>query len=285
MDRVIAVDLQRPGHPSEGTFFNVPVESCITDSLGVEYFAQLPEVNDGPVAIVAPNPDTVAKAQGFRHGLIDAWRDAQRVSFAMFSRAPVVDGSRLHHESELLGSVNGADVVIVDDLIDTANTLVRAAQVCKASGAKNVFIWASHGLFTKDALRKVNNHPQAAVLELALAESTDLTDGPPQFPPIQIEECSEITKVVVTNTLPLPEWYNGKKVRPRDVFVRREERGLRSPKVCFCLTHATRPLNRYKQVVQVSVAPLLARRIEAAHYRGHAINEKETFVPDPEGTA
>jgi len=50
------------------------------------------------VAIVAPNPDTVKKAQIFRHGLIDAWRDAQRVSFAMFSRAPVVEGSRLHHE-------------------------------------------------------------------------------------------------------------------------------------------------------------------------------------------
>lgn len=51
------------------------------------------------------------------------------------------------------------------------------------------------------------------------------------------------------------------------------------------LTHATRPFQHHKQVVQVSVAPLIARRIEAAHFRGHAINEKETFVPDPEGTA
>lgn len=34
VDRVISVDLQRPGHPSEGPSFNVPIESCITDSLG-----------------------------------------------------------------------------------------------------------------------------------------------------------------------------------------------------------------------------------------------------------
>jgi len=34
VDRVIAVDLQRPGHPEEGNVFNVPVQSCITDSLG-----------------------------------------------------------------------------------------------------------------------------------------------------------------------------------------------------------------------------------------------------------
>lgn len=51
MDRIIAVDLQRPGHPSEGTFFNVPVESCITDALGVEFFAGLEEINEGKVCM------------------------------------------------------------------------------------------------------------------------------------------------------------------------------------------------------------------------------------------
>ncbi|GAB5035998.1 ribose-phosphate pyrophosphokinase [Nannochloropsis oceanica] len=168
------------------------------------------------VAVVAPNPDTAKKAQIFRHGLIDAWQDAPRVSLAMFSRAPVVQGSKLHHESELLGDVNGKDVVIVDDIIDTANTLVRAAQVCKASGANNIFIFASHGLFTEDALRK-------------------------------IEECQEISKVVTTNTIPLPEWYSGKKV------------------------------------TQLSIAPLLAKRIEADHFRRHLYNE-EVYVPDLEAS-
>lgn len=168
---------------------NKPYNHIISNLLrfvppGIEFFThELADLLNGRrVAVVAPNPDTVAKAQIFRHGLMDAWHDTGgRVSFAMFSRAPVVEGSKLHHEAELLGSVQGADVIIVDDIIDTANTLVRAAQVCKASGAKNVFIWASHGLFTRDALRK-------------------------------IEECPEITKVACTNTLPLPEWYSGKKV-------------------------------------------------------------------------
>jgi hypothetical protein len=41
VDRVIAVDLQRPGHQSEGTFFNVPVETCITEGLGINYFAEV----------------------------------------------------------------------------------------------------------------------------------------------------------------------------------------------------------------------------------------------------
>lgn len=151
VDRVIGVDLQRPGHTSEGPSFNVPIESCITDSLGawvcivcpfvgnaykllsscsltyipfrprtptipithhtgIAFFAQqLGEYSPSSrVTVVAPNPDTVAKAQIFRHGLMDAWLPApsegdsaqpqqQCVTFAMFSRAPVVDGSKLHH--------------------------------------------------------------------------------------------------------------------------------------------------------------------------------------------
>jgi len=41
VDRVIAVDLQRPGHQSEGTSFTVPVETCVTEGLAVKYFAQV----------------------------------------------------------------------------------------------------------------------------------------------------------------------------------------------------------------------------------------------------
>ena len=70
VDRVIAVDLQRPGHQSEGTFFNVPVETCITEGLGINYFAkEHPALfSEGKkVVVVAPNPDTVKKAQIFRY--------------------------------------------------------------------------------------------------------------------------------------------------------------------------------------------------------------------------
>jgi phosphoribosylpyrophosphate synthetase len=57
-----------------------------------------------------------------------------RVGFAMFSRPPVVKGSVLQREAELLGDVAGADVVIVDEMVDTANTLLRVAAVLKVAG-------------------------------------------------------------------------------------------------------------------------------------------------------
>jgi ribose-phosphate pyrophosphokinase len=125
VDRVIAVDLQRPGHPTESVFFHVPVETLMTTDLGVEYYAKSGLLADSPkVTVVAPNPETVRKAQIFRHGLTERFMDQdRRVGFAMFSRAPVADGNRVVRESELLGDVEGADVILVDEIIDTANTL------------------------------------------------------------------------------------------------------------------------------------------------------------------
>lgn len=226
VDRVIAVDLQRPGNSTEATFFDVPVETIMTTDLGVEYFSDKADDFRGKVSligwadvggvgtslgrhvmgvpgsvqvvVVATNPDTVRKAQTFRNGLLGRWRDPNKVihphrppaaccssrahagrscrfcvplhfpfqlGFAMFSRAPVIHGTRLV-ESELLGDVAGTDVIIIDgkdllvtrlggtsalvtscacvavgvrlslcrwqaDMIDTANTLQRVTQVLK----------------------------------------------------------------------------------------------------------------------------------------------------------
>merc|ERR1719266_3271637 len=49
---------------------------------------------------------------------------------------------------DLVGDVTGCDCVIVDDMIDTAGTLCKAAAVLKANGARRVFAFASHGLLS-----------------------------------------------------------------------------------------------------------------------------------------
>jgi ribose-phosphate pyrophosphokinase len=49
---------------------------------------------------------------------------------------------------DLVGSVEGADVIIVDDMIDTAGTLCTAAGELKKNGARRVFCFASHGLLS-----------------------------------------------------------------------------------------------------------------------------------------
>lgn len=56
---------------------------------------------------------------------------------------------------DLVGSVDGADVVIVDDMIDTAGTLCTAAANLKANGARRVYAFASHGLFSGPASERI----------------------------------------------------------------------------------------------------------------------------------
>jgi len=60
-------------------------------------------------------------------------------------------------EIRIIGSVKGKNVVIVDDLIDTGNTLVKAAQVMVADGAKSIRAFATHPVFSDNASEKLLN--------------------------------------------------------------------------------------------------------------------------------
>lgn len=57
----------------------------------------------------------------------------------------------------LVGDVANKDVIIVDDMIDTAGTLVHAVGELKNRGAKKVFAFATHGLFSGNAFHNIKN--------------------------------------------------------------------------------------------------------------------------------
>lgn len=53
---------------------------------------------------------------------------------------------------DLLGSVNGKDVLIVDDMIDSGDTMNRSAELLKRNGAKKIYAYATHGIFADNAV-------------------------------------------------------------------------------------------------------------------------------------
>lgn len=57
---------------------------------------------------------------------------------------------------DIIGNVKDKDVLMVDDMIDTAGTIVGAADLLKKKGAKSITVLATHGLFSADALQKIN---------------------------------------------------------------------------------------------------------------------------------
>ena len=130
--------------------------------------------------IVAPSSGSVPRAKKFREVLSEKWGAAGGggdVDLAMLIEHQyheVDSGGRLTGPSsqlDLVGDVSGRDVIIVEDIVDTASTITRAADELKRKGARDVYAFASHGLFSDNALDRI--------------------------------AASQLREVVVTNTVPM----------------------------------------------------------------------------------
>lgn len=180
VDKVISVDLQRPGSGAEACFFDthVPLESVMTMDLMVNHFAEKIPLNKKKLVIVTPNAECFRKARKFQRMIYNKLSSSSGeevdIKFVAFLTSGTGSGPNNTKSLDLVGSavdLEGADVIVVDDMIDTAGTLLDISKILEEQGAANVYVSASHGLFTKSAV--------------------DL-----------IENSSIVRKVVVTNTLP-----------------------------------------------------------------------------------
>ena len=160
-DRVIAVDLQRPGQGQEACFFDisVPLEVIISMDILVRYF-----VNNVPlqsVVVVTPNAECFKKARKFQLELEKGI--GQSVKLAAFFPQDTGSGPVKNKDAvELLPrdvNIEGADVIIVDDMIDTAGTLANLSNKLGKAGARNVYVAASHGLFTSSSMNLIESSP------------------------------------------------------------------------------------------------------------------------------
>ena len=119
--------------------------------LFVEFFAPL--VSQDEVVVVSPDVGGVKRAEDFRQALSKALgRELPSAFMEKYRSAGVVSGEAV------IGEVTGKTAIIIDDLISSGTTLLRAAEACRARGATAIYAAASHGLFVGDA-NKVLTHP------------------------------------------------------------------------------------------------------------------------------
>jgi ribose-phosphate pyrophosphokinase len=124
-------------------------------------------VGDAPVVVASPDPGGVKRAQLFRETLEPSLGRPVGSAFLEKRRSAGVVSGEL-----LVGEVEGATVLMIDDLISTGGTLARAAEACRGHGAREVFAFAAHGLFVGDASSVIRQS------ELAM---TFVTDTVPPF--------------------------------------------------------------------------------------------------------
>jgi len=159
VDRVIAVDLHCG--QIQGFFGpRVPVDNLDGGIVGLDYFGSKDLHN--PV-VVSPDAGGVYRAKKFKEGLMHKY-EMPDIGLAMIvkqrARAGLVDSM------DLVGDVKNCDCILVDDMIDTAGTLCKAADVLVEQGARRVFAFASHGLLSGPGNERIANSKMEEVVIL-----------------------------------------------------------------------------------------------------------------------
>ena len=157
VDRVMTVDLH--AEQIQG-FFDVPVDNVFGSPVLLEDMLNKKLVN--PV-VVSPDIGGVVRARAHAKLLDDA--DLAIID----KRRPKANVAQVMH---LIGEVEGRDCIIVDDMIDTGGTLCQAAKALKERGAKRVFAYATHAVFSGNAAKNI---AESVIDEVIVTDSIPLS--------------------------------------------------------------------------------------------------------------
>jgi ribose-phosphate pyrophosphokinase len=165
--RVLTLDLHAP--QIQG-YFNIPVDHLFAAPVLVEYFQKK---NPGPMTVVSPDAGGVERARYF----------AKKIDAPL----AIVDKRRIDvNVSEvmnLIGDVSGRPALVIDDIIDTAGTLVKTAEALLDHGATIVYAACTHPVLSGPAVERISN---SKIEEVVVTNSVPLNDSARQLPNVKV---------------------------------------------------------------------------------------------------
>ena len=165
--RALIVDLHTP--QLQG-FFNIPVDHLFASPVLVDHFRKLNLPN---LTVVSPDAGGVERARFF----------AKKVDAAL----AIVDKRRVEMNvaevMHVIGDVHGRTCLIIDDLIDTAGTLVKTATALMENGATEVYACSSHAVLSGPA---VENIAKSVIREVVVTNTIPLTEEAKREPKIRV---------------------------------------------------------------------------------------------------
>lgn len=167
VDRIITMDLH--ADQIQG-FFNVPVDHLYGSAIFAPYISSLKLDN---LAIAAPDMGGSKRANAYARHL-----QAELVLCYKLRKKPnVVD------EMSIIGEVEGKNIVMIDDMVDTGSSMVLAAQMMKERGARSIRALATHPVLSGNAVERINNSP---IEELIVTDSMPFKNTSPKIQVVSI---------------------------------------------------------------------------------------------------
>ena len=157
-DRVVTVDLH--AGQIQG-FFDIPVDNLFATPIFAKHIKR--KIKNNNMICVAPDVGGVERARALGKKL--------DVGLAIVDkRRPSPGKSQVMN---VIGNVKNKICILTDDIIDSGGTIVNAADALIKRGAKEVHVYATHGVFSGDAVKKIKN---SKIKNLVITDSIDSSD-------------------------------------------------------------------------------------------------------------
>ena len=172
-DRVLTMDL----HASQiQGYFNIPVDHLLGVPILADYFKQR---NTEDLVVVSPDLGSVTRARKFANRL--------NTEIAIIDkRRPEANAVEVMN---IIGDVRGKNVILIDDMIDTAGTITQGAQALMDHGAKSVVACCTHPVLSGPALKRLE---ESVISELVVLDTIELSEEAKAFEMITQLSVAEI---------------------------------------------------------------------------------------------
>src|SRR6187200_3187962 len=164
VERLLTMDL--PADQIQG-FFNIPVDNIYASPV---LLSDLQSKRYDDLVVVSPDVGGVVRARALA-------KQAGCELAIIDKRRPKANVSEIMH---VIGDIEGRNCVIMDDMIDTAGTLVKAAEVLKERGAKKVYAYCTHPIFSGPAIERIAKG--SALDEVVVTNTIPLSDNAKDAP-------------------------------------------------------------------------------------------------------
>ena len=159
-DRVLTMDL----HAAQiQGYFDIPLDHLLGGKILSNYFDEK-QIED--LVVVSPDLGSVTRSRQFANSLNG------EVPIAIIDkRRPKANVSEIMN---IIGDIKGKNVILLDDMIDTAGTITNAANALKEFGAKEIYACCTHGVLSGPAFQRIND---SAIEEVVMLNTIPLPEG------------------------------------------------------------------------------------------------------------